>query len=334
MKTIAASLGMAAPAPRRDALLRAPLLRLVLRACVVSFTIQLAHADPLPGTKPLEEPGDLSVQMVAGISRYLDREIVRNSTARFGKWQARDATAAGSMRDLLRTRLGMSDPPVEGRFEIAQAAGPWSIKADSSAHFRAVHVRWHVFEDVWGDGLLLQPTGEPKAIVVALPDADQDPEQIAGLSPGVPEQLQFAYRLVQQGCAVLVPRLIDRRTEWSGTGLMDRHTNEPHREWIYRQAFEVGRTLTGYEVQKVLSAVDALDAMFKPAGQNGTRPRLGVAGYGEGGLIALHAAALDPRIEATLVSGHFGPHDQLWKEPLYRNVFGYQENLPMPNWLP
>ena len=315
------------PLHRRDALLRAPILRLALRACVLSFAVQVLHADPLPGTQPLEKSGDLSAEMVAGISRYLDREIIRNSTARFEKWKARDATAAGSMRDLLRKRLGMSDPPVGGGFEIAQGAGPWPAKTNSSAHYRAVHVRWRVFEDVWGDGLLLQPAGEPKAIVVALPDADQDPEQIAGLLPGVPEQLQFAYRLVQHGCTVLVPRLIDRRTEWSGTALMDRHTNEPHREWIYRQAFEVGRTLTGYEVQKVLSAIDALDAMFKPAGQDRTRPILGVAGYGEGGLIALHVAALDPRIEATLVSGHFGPHDQLWKEPLYRNVFGYQREF-------
>ncbi len=55
--------------------------------------------------------------------------------------------------------------------------------------------------------------------------------------------------------------------------------------------------------------------------------KIGVAGYGEGGLIALHAAALDSRIAATLVSGYFGPHDQLWNEPIYRNVFGYQRDF-------
>src|SRR5690606_18442244 len=49
---------------------------------------------------------------------------------------------------------------------------------------------------------------------------------------------------------------------------------------------------------------------------------IGVAGYGEGGLIALYAAALDPRIESTLVSGYFGEREGLWAEPIYRNVFG------------
>src|SRR6185436_5117983 len=48
-----------------------------------------------------------------------------------------------------------------------------------------------------------------------------------------------------------------------------------------------------------------------------------VAGYGEGGLFALHAAAADGRIAATLVSGYFGPRQQLWREPIYRNLFGY-----------
>ena len=49
---------------------------------------------------------------------------------------------------------------------------------------------------------------------------------------------------------------------------------------------------------------------------------IGVAGYGEGGLIALYSAALDPRIQATLVSGYFQQRDGLWKEPIYRDVWG------------
>ena len=33
-------------------------------------------------------------------------------------------------------------------------------------------------------------------------------------------------------------------------------TNMPHREWLYRQAYEMGRHLIGYEIQKVLALVD------------------------------------------------------------------------------
>ena len=44
-------------------------------------------------------------------------------------------------------------------------------------------------------------------------------------------------------------------------------------------------------------------------------------GYGEGGLLALYAAVLDRRIDRTVVSGYFQPREELWKEPIYRNVW-------------
>jgi dienelactone hydrolase len=92
-------------------------------------------------------------------------------------------------------------------------------------------------------------------------------------------------------------------------------TNVPHREWIYRLGFDLGRHITGYEVQKVLALVDWF-------GAQGDRTPIGVAGYGEGGMLAFYAAALDNRIAAALVSGYFDNRDRLWQEPIYRNVFG------------
>ena len=73
-------------------------------------------------------------------------------------------------------------------------------------------------------------------------------------------------------------------------------TNQPHREFIYRMAYQLGRHIIGYEVQKVLSLVDWMSHSDVP---------IGVIGYGEGGLIALYSAAVDTRIQATAVSGYF-----------------------------
>ncbi|MDP6057501.1 MAG: dienelactone hydrolase family protein, partial [Pirellulaceae bacterium] len=53
----------------------------------------------------------------------------------------------------------------------------------------------------------------------------------------------------------------------------------------------------------------------------------GVIGYGEGGMLALHAGALDPRIDGVCVSGHFGSRQNCWNEPLDRNVFGLLEQF-------
>ncbi|HZN64445.1 MAG TPA: hypothetical protein VFB66_04035, partial [Tepidisphaeraceae bacterium] len=61
---------------------------------------------------------------------------------------------------------------------------------------------------------------------------------------------------------------------------------------------------------------------FARARDGGERRKIGVMGYGEGGLLALHAAALDERIDAACVSGYFGPRQNLWQEPIYRNLFG------------
>jgi hypothetical protein len=140
---------------------------------------------------------------------------------------------------------------------------------------------------------------------------------LAGLAVGVPEASQFARHLVEYGCQVLIPTLISRDDTFSGNPDV-RYTNQPHREFIYRQAFEMGRHIIGYEVQKVLAAVDQFTLLNQV---QKTDIPIGVAGIGEGGLLAFYAAALDPRIDGALVSGYFQPREELWQEPIYRNVW-------------
>ncbi len=82
----------------------------------------------------------------------------------------------------------------------------------------------------------------------------------------------------------------------------------------------MGRGLLGYEVQEVLSAVDALTAL-KPS------LPVGIFGYGEGGLIGLYAGALDQRVQSVAVCGYFGSRQDLWQEPLDRNVFGLLQHF-------
>ena len=112
------------------------------------------------------------------------------------------------------------------------------------------------------------------------------------------------------GC--IVPTLIDRTV-----APRNGHARLTNREFIYRPAFELGRHIIGYEVQKVLAVVDWFSK--QAAGQ---KARIGVFGYGEGGVIALYAAALDPRIDAACVSGYFDDRNAVWDQPIDRNVFG------------
>jgi dienelactone hydrolase len=276
----------------------------------------------LPGTKPLTATGDLSARMRAGIDRFIGREGERAVEER-GRFWKRDLSSAEAYarsitpnRQRLRRMIGLVDErmPFTALELIATTAAP-ALVAETET-FRVFTVRWPVLDGVCGEGLFLRPKGEPRACVIALPDADQTPEQLAGLVAGLPPEGQIARRLAAAGCQVVVPTLIDRSCELSGHPDVWM-TNQPHREWIYRPAFELGRHIIGYEVQKILALVD----WFR-TGQGKAPVKVGVAGYGEGGLLALYAAALDSRIDVALVSGYFDRREQLWREPIYRNLFG------------
>ena len=266
-----------------------------MRAIALLFALSctLRAQETLPGTQPLTATGDLSAQMVAGIDRFLMRET-KESIARRGKPD----------RELFRKIIGAVDTrqKVEALEFISTTTQP--AKVAETKIFEVLAVRWPVFESVHGEGLLLRPKRAPVAGIVAIPDADQTPEQLAA---------GLAKRLAENGCLVLIPTLVNREDMFSGNPVFKRFTNQPHREWIYRQAYELGRHIIGYEVQKVLAAVDWLSLQTT---------NIGVAGYDEGGLIALYSGALDPRIQSVLVSGYFNSRQNVWAEPIYHNVFG------------
>ena len=94
------------------------------------------------------------------------------------------------------------------------------------------------------------------------------------------------------------------------------------REYLYRSAFELGRHLIGYEVQKILAGVD-----WFAHEQQASDPRVAVVGWGEGGMFALYSAALDVRIDVACVSGYFEPREAIWRQPIDRNVFGLLEQF-------
>jgi len=282
-----------------------------------------SDSTPLPQTRPLEMTGDLSAQMVAGIDRFLQRELAHSIPRRAQHWQRNLASAEAyqqsvyANRERLRTLIGAVDErPTRAELEYsATTAIPAQIA--ETATYRVFTVRWRAFGNVHGEGLLLQPKDTPRARVVALSDADETPEMLAGLAPGIAPDFQVARRLAENGVQVIIPTLIDRRDNWSGNAQLNRFTNQPHREWIYRPAYQIGRHIIGYEVQKVLAAVD----WFTQENDSTSRLPIGVTGNTEGGLIALYAAALDPRIDVTLVSSYFDSRQKVAEEPIYRNVF-------------
>ena len=283
----------------------------------------------LAGTAPLQGKADFAMEMVDAIHRYLLDETSRQAQQRERFW-SRDYSSPERYQQSVepnRQRLCQIIGAVDARTAVS---GGWIEQRQTTSQgiaqgkrYRVYAIRWPVFPSVTADsnglnaeGLLLQPEDAPIARVVAVPDADWTPEAIAGLTDEVPRRAQFGRRLAEHGVQVIIPLIINRQDEFSGIPGVGM-TNMPHREWIYRMAFEAGRHIIGFEVQKIQAAVD----WFERENTGGRLP-IGVMGYGEGGLLALYAAAIDIRITSTVVSGYFQPREQVWQEPIYRDVWG------------
>ena len=292
------------------------------------YPLSLAAFDdigpPLTGTKPLTMTGDIASELVAGVDRFLLKQIDESTAKRAKSWKRDFSSHAAYQvsvepnRHRLAHILGVRDPV---RVDNVDHLNLFSSRTTifRGTEFSVHTIRWPAFGDVTGEGLEAIPNNaskEPMPNVIVIPDADQTPEQLLGLVPGVPPGSQVARRLVESGCHVIVPALIDRTAiARNGRAML---TN---REYVYRPAFELGRHPIGYEVQKVIALINWLTTQLKVKG------RVGVFGYGEGGAIALYAAALDPRIDGVVVSGYFDDRNDVWRQPIDRNVFGLLEQF-------
>ena len=279
---------------------------------------------PLPGTKLLTEAGDLASKMIDGIDRFLLRKIDESAANRAKFWDRKIddpkafISSNGPNRRQLARILGVS--PLwsfnQTRLEIIGDPMTGQVLAEDDT-LVVYAVRWVSFVDMHGEGLMLVPKGKNRhlADVVAIPDATQTPESLCGLAPGVPEESRFPLRLARSGCRVIVPSLIDRGADTNSI---------PHREFVHRQSFELGRHVIGYEIAQVRAAL-----LWFHQDSDGGRPDrpIGVMGYGDGGMIALYTEAIQVSAKVICVSGYFGDRSRIWTEPLDRNVFGLLEQF-------
>lgn len=336
-------------------------LRLVFRsalACLlIPTTIGLAQgtgqdtaAQHLSGTQLLEAlPADPAMAMVAGIDRFALRQIERARTARAGFWQT-DESRADNL-NFLKSRLGILAEAPDTAQDTAQAAAAtdrpepvWRSGGvlfqrsswPSKRYVKIDAIRWpvarhpapqlHDLASLWGEGLLLEPSQRTGRLAVVLPDADEWPEAYCGLLPAPdrnPAGPQLVERLLRNGYTVVIPQLVSRATLRHGAAELSQ------REYLQRAAFELGRSLLGYEVlgvQRLLDEFTASDSSRQETVQE-TLQNTMVIGFGEGGLLALLSGAVDERIATTVCCGYFGPRETMWSGPLDRNLYGVLERF-------
>ncbi len=272
-----------------------------------------AVSDPLSGTSPLAGTQDFAQAMIQAADALLLRKIDQSMAGRSTLWQ-RDLSSweayrrsVAPNRERFAKQTGVSkDPRVSpAGFEfVSPVGGVPLVNYDQGSLW---WVRWEAFGKVHGEGFLLEPNNYQGVNLIALSDADHTADQLArDFANPDSQESGFARWFGSLGCRLLLPMLVDRSE------------NEFHlsrREWLHRPAFELGRTLAGYEVQKILAAVDEMEAAHPGS-------RTGILGWGEGGRLALYAGALDERLRSVCVASYFGSRQEVWNEPADRQVSG------------
>lgn len=289
----------------------------LLLATVCSSSL-LAQDEIFPGTQPLKIEGDIASQLVDGVDRFLIRELDASVAKRVQKWptphgpDGKYDEAVEGLRNELKERIGMRDLRMHPTdFQVQSLASGTANSIRTKDGMVARWVRWPVFEGVDGEGLLVSPTEDvSKGIqfcAVLFCDAGKNPENLCGIGEG---SSTTAFDLAVQGGLVLIPQPISRHRE-----ARNQRAKMTDQEFLYRSAFELGRHILGYQISEGLSSLDAFEKLHPKL------PKL-VAGWGEGGWVALHAAAVEPRFQVACISGHFGPREKVWNEPIHRNVHG------------
>jgi cephalosporin-C deacetylase-like acetyl esterase len=162
------------------------------------------------------------------------------------------------------------------------------LVADLPTH-RAYRTFLPAFEGVRIYGILLEPKSDakrgPHPAMIAIHGMSSGPEAVCGLAEKPDYTNNFGLQLVQRGYLVFAPLDIN---------------NYKTRSWLDRKAILIGQRLQGIEQFKISRIIDYLSS--RP---DVDAKRIGAYGISWGGRTVMCAAALDRRIAATAISGHF-----------------------------
>lgn len=274
---------------------------------------RMNSAETLPGTEPLSPEREIvDILMRDQFDAFVSRQLANAPDVRAKNWRFDGKTPEEfhafiqTKREIFIKMIGCIDERVP---EITPVAPLTESLADEEKPYRVQTIQWPVFPDYNAEAILIDPAdGKPTALEIVLPHVGMDPLDFFRHAP------DLARLAGEKSTRVIIPALIGREK----TKLPNGRPAMSAREFIYTTAYGLGRGVIGYELESLLSLID----WAKNAPETKDAP-IRVAGYGDGGLLALYFGALDVRVDSVVVAGYFCERDQLWKEPIDRNVFGF-----------
>jgi dienelactone hydrolase len=268
------------------------------------------QSGPLPQTRLWNFPESIVDDQYRELREFYEKQIREAEPER----QAFSRSSFDVQRKLLRELTGAIDRPLKpigtrtslgetAQYSVSLVSWPvLPMGAEPSTRGAAgTQVRCY--------GILLEPKPAGKrAAVIAVPDATQSAADIAGLTTRLPESQQTARRLATAGYVVFSPFFTQRRA-FSEPWLDDRI-------WLMRTGYQTGRHLIGAELIQIESILDFMTTLASV-----DSVRIGIVGYGQGGMTALYAAALDTRLKAAISAAYLNDPQPDWDQPEDRLVW-------------
>jgi len=254
---------------------------LVIAACLL---MPLPTAAEFPTQESLEER--YQERQKAQLEKYFDRLIEQSYATRKAAWKRDFSSVEAYEKSIAPWREkfadylgGMNYPrdPLRPREELIR---------ETDTHI-AKRVWFTAFGDVEVYGILMLPKqfkGKRPALM-CLHGMGGTPELVCGIVERTDYHNRFGLQAVEKGYVVFAPVIMNSPAK---------------RNWLDRKAIMVGQRMQGLEQFKILRLVDYLASRDDVAAG-----RIGVYGISWGGRTAMNAAALDPRIAACAISGHF-----------------------------
>jgi len=243
-------------------------------------------AEGAPVSTEQAEAGQEAVR--AEIERYLDRQIAAAGSQKDSKWARDFSSVAAYEKSVDPWRAKLWDMLGGDRYPPADLEPREELIAEFDTH-RAYRVWLTAFPGVKVYGVLLVPTPSKdtgrRPALVCVHGMSGTPESLCGLLDKPDYHNNLGLQAVRRGYVVFAPSNVN---------------NYKTRSWLDRKAILVGQRMQALEQRKLVRVLDYLSG--RPDVDAG---RIGAYGISWGGRTVMYGAALDKRIAACAISGHF-----------------------------
>jgi dienelactone hydrolase len=222
----------------------------------------------------------------AQLEAYFDKLLTASYGERSAAWKRDFSSIPAYEKAIAPWRKRFADYLGGMTYSPARLDAREELIRETETHI-AKRVWIKAFDDVEVYGVLLVPKKHPgkRPALLCLHGMGGTPELVCGIVDKTDYHNRYGLQAVEKGYVVFAPVMMNAA---------------PKRNWLDRKAMMVGQRMQSLEQYKMLRLVDYLAARDDVASD-----RIGAYGISWGGRTAMYAAALDPRIAACVVSGHF-----------------------------